>query len=300
MDRWQAMRVFCGVVDAQGFTAAQDRLGMTHSTASRHVKWLESELGTQLLQRNSRGLSLTDAGRSYYQSCVQLLEQLDAAEAALAQRRARVAGVLRITLPLAVGAIELGDWLPEFEQQFPDLELQLLCTDRLVDLVAEGVDAAVRISRQLPDSGLQARLLTHSPLVLVASPAYLMRQGVVQAPGQLAEHRALAFAAGPAPLRWSVVSGQGAVTEVQPHTALRTDSVATIFEAARAGRGIAALTWHTVRSAVERGQLVRVLPCFHLGQYSYHALYPRTRHLRPAVRAFVDFMARRYRQGPGG
>ncbi len=96
------------------------------------------------------------------------------------------------------------------------------------------------------------------------------------------------------------MSGQGAVTEVQPHTALRTDSVATIFEAARAGRGIAALTWHTVRSAVERGQLVRVLPCFHLGQYSYHALYPRTRHLRPAVRAFVDFMARRYRQGPGG
>ena len=173
MDRWQAMRVFCGVVDAQGFTAAQDRLGMTHSTASRHVKWLESELGTQLLQRNSRGLSLTDAGRSYYHSCVQLLEQLDAAEAALAQRRARVAGVLRITLPLAVGAIELGDWLPEFEQQFPELELQLLCTDRLVDLVAEGVDAAVRISRQLPDSGLQARLLTHSPLVLVASPAYL-------------------------------------------------------------------------------------------------------------------------------
>jgi len=294
------MRVFCGVVDAQGFTAAQDRLGMTHSTASRHVKWLESELGTQLLQRNSRGLSLTDAGRSYYHSCVQLLEQLDAAEAALAQRRARVAGVLRITLPLAVGAIELGDWLPEFEQQFPELELQLLCTDRLVDLVAEGVDAAVRISRQLPDSGLQARLLTHSPLVLVASPAYLMRQGVVQAPGQLAEHRALAFAAGPAPLRWSVVSGQGAVTDVQPHTALRTDSVATIFEAARAGRGIAALTWHTVRSAVERGQLVRVLPSSHLGQYSYHALYPRTRHLRPAVRAFVDFMARRYRQGPGG
>lgn len=102
MDRWQAMRVFCGVVDAQGFTAAQDRLGMTHSTASRHVKWLESELGTQLLQRNSRGLSLTEAGRSYYLSCVQLLEQLDEAEAALAVRRARVAGVLRITLPLAV------------------------------------------------------------------------------------------------------------------------------------------------------------------------------------------------------
>src|SRR5256885_13626730 len=90
---------------------------MTHSTASRHVKWLESELGTQLLQRNSRGLSLTDAGRSYYLSCVQLLEQLDAAEAALAQRRARVAGVLRITLPLAVGAIELGDWLRSEERR---------------------------------------------------------------------------------------------------------------------------------------------------------------------------------------
>jgi DNA-binding transcriptional LysR family regulator len=291
------MRVFCGVVDAQGFTAAADRLGITHSTASRQVKWLESELGTQLLQRNSRGLSLTDAGRDYYRSCVQLLEQLDAAESALARRRARVAGELRVTLPLAVGAIELGDWLPDFERQYPDLQLQLLCTDRLVDLVGEGVDAAVRISRQLPDSGLQARLLTHSPLVLVASPAYLMRHGVVHAPEALAAHRALVFATGPASLRWSVVSGQGDITEVQPSPSLRTDSVATIFEAARSGLGIAALTWHTVRFAIERGQLVRVLPCFHLGQYSYHALYPRTRHLRPAVRAFVDFMARRYRQG---
>jgi DNA-binding transcriptional LysR family regulator len=295
MDKWQAMRLFCSVVQARGFTAAADRLGITHSTASRQVQWLEAELGTQLLQRNSRGLSLTDAGRGYYACCQQLLEQLDAAEAALAQRRQRVAGVLRVTLPLAVGAIELGDWLPAFEQQYPDLELQLLCTDRLVDLVAEGVDVAVRISRQLPDSGLQARLLTPSALVLVASPAYLMRHGVVQAPGQLQDHRALAFAQGQAPLRWSVVCDQGQATEVQPRTALRTDCVATLYEAARAGRGIVALTWHTVRAAVERGQLVHVLPHHHLGQYSYHALYPRTRHLRPGVRAFVDFMARHYR-----
>lgn len=294
MDRLQAMRVFCGVVEAGGFSAAAERLGITHSTASRQVKWLEGGLGTQLLQRNSRGLSLTDAGRGYYAACVQLLQQLDAAEAAVAQREQKLAGTLRVTLPLAIGAIELADWLPAFEQQHPQLELQLLCTDRLVDLVGEGVDVAVRISRSLPDSNLHARLLAQSPLVLVASPAYLMRHGMVNSPQQLDQHRALVFSQGPGPLRWSVGTEQGRITEVQPRPALRTDCVATIYEAARAGQGIAALTWHTVRTAIGRGQLVHVLPHCHVGRYSYHALYPQTRHLPPKVRAFMDFMARHY------
>jgi DNA-binding transcriptional LysR family regulator len=300
MDRLQAMRVFRGVVEAGGFSAAADRLGITHSTASRQVKWLEDELGAQLLQRNSRGLSLTDAGRGYHAACVQLLEQLDAAEAAVALRAQRLAGTLRVTLPLAIGAIELADWLPAFEQQHPQLELQLLCTDRLVDLVSEGVDVAVRISPGLPDSSLQARLLARSPLVLVASPAYLMRHGMVGEPAQLDAHRALVFAQGPLALRWNVTGEDGQMVQAQPRAALRTDCVATIYEAARAGRGIAALTWHTVRAAIARGQLVHVLPECHVGQYSYHALYPQTRHVPPKVRAFVDFMARHYQSAQAG
>ena len=295
MDQLLAMRVFCAIVEAQGFSAAAERLDSTHSSVSRQLKRLEAELGVQLLNRTTRRFALTAAGQRYYEACVDILQRVESASQAMANEHQRVAGTLRVSVPLAIGTLELPDWLPAFQQRYPDIRLDLSCSDEMIDLVAHGFDVALRISQPLGDSSLVARRLAESDIVLVASPAYLARRGPPGAPDDLVEHELIAFSGSQTATEWALTPQQGEPVQVSLHGRLTTDVITAAYSAALAGVGIAAFTWHTVRAALACGDLVQVLPGCTLGKRIYYALYPHTRHVAPKVRAFVDFMSEHYR-----
>lgn len=295
MDQLLAMRVFCAIVEAQGFSAAAERLDSTHSSMSRQLKRLEAELGVQLLNRTTRRFSLTAAGQRYYASCVDILARVEAASQAMAHEHQRVAGTLRVSVPLAIGTLELADWLPAFQQRYPDIQLDLSCSDEMVDLVADGFDVALRISQPLGDSSLVAKTLVESNIVLVASPAYLARHGLPSAPQDLAKHELIAFSGSRTAAAWEVQTAQGDVVPVPLQGRLTTDAITAAYSATLSGVGIAAFTWNTVRPALARGHLVHVLPGCTLGKRLYYALYPHARHVAPKVRAFVDYMREHYR-----
>ena len=295
MDQLLAMRVFCAIVEAQGFSAAAERLDSTHSSMSRQLKRLEAELGVQLLNRTTRRFSLTAAGQRYYASCVDILARVEAASQAMAHEHQRVAGTLRVSVPLAIGTLELADWLPAFQQRYPDIQIDLSCSDEMVDLVADGFDVALRISQPLGDSSLVAKTLVESNIVLVASPAYLARHGLPSAPQDLAKHELIAFSGSRTAAAWEVQTAQGDVVPVPLQGRLTTDAITAAYSATLSGVGIAAFTWNTVRPALARGHLVHVLPGCTLGKRLYYALYPHARHVAPKVRAFVDYMREHYR-----
>ncbi|ASL43127.1 HTH-type transcriptional regulator DmlR [Burkholderia sp. AD24] len=295
MDQLLAMRAFRFIVEAQGFSAAAERLDTTHSRVSRQLKQLETALGVQLLNRNTRRFTLTAAGERYYKASVDILERVEAAAQAMANEHDKAAGLLRVSVPLAIGTLELTDWLPAFQQRFPDIQLELSCSDQFVDLVAEGFDVALRISGRLADTTLVAKTLTVSEVVLVASPAYLAQHGLPQTAHQLAEHELLTFTGALEVDEWLLISAQGTSTRVAPRSRLKTDTITALHAAALAGAGIAAFTRQTVQTDLKSGRLVQILPGCTLGSRHYYALYPQTRYVAPKVRAFVDHMAGHYR-----
>jgi DNA-binding transcriptional LysR family regulator len=290
MNQLHAMRVFCSLVEAQGFSAAAERLDTTHSSVSRHLQQLETELGVRLVNRTTRRLSLTAAGQEYHAACIDILERVDAA-AALCNDHQQPSGRLRVSLPLVVGTLELGQWLPAFEQRYPQIQLELACADRFVDLVAEGFDVAVRISGLLADTSLVARLLNVSPMVLVASPRYLETRDAPHDIGALSAHRLLGHMGGS---DWLLRTEDDVTMPIRPANGLRADTITSLYAAALAGAGIAAFTLATVKADLREGRLIRVLPQYTLGDRHYHALYPHARHLPGKVRAFVDFMVEHY------
>lgn len=296
MDQLLAMRVFRSIVDAQGFSAAAERLGTSHSTVSRQLKQLEATLGVQLINRNTRRFALTAAGERYFAASVDILERVDAATQAMSDEHQTVAGRLRVSVPLAIGTLELANWLPAFQKRYPDLHLDLSCSDQFVDLVAEGFDVALRISGPLADTSLVARTLTVSDIVLVASPAYLAQHGLPRTPQQLAKHALLSFSGAHAADHWVLTSGRGAPAHVELNGRLTFDAITALYSAALAGAGVAAFTRHTVQTDLARGHLVHLLPAYSLGARHYYALYPQTRYVAPKVRAFVDHMAEHYRE----
>ena len=293
MNQLLAMRAFRCIVECRGFTAAAERLDTTHSTISRQLQQLEAELGTRLINRNTRRFSLTTAGQQYYAACVDILDRLDQAALAVGQARETPSGLLRISAPVVIGTLELASWLPAFQQRYPEVEVDLSCDDRFVDLIAEGFDVALRICGPLADSSLVARLLTVSEMVLVASPTYVARHGLVRQVSELADHQLLAFAGGG---DWSLTDARGLTTAVRAQGRFKADSISSLHAAALAGVGIAAFTRATVQDDLLHGRLVQILPNYSLGQRHYYALYPHSRHVALKVQVFVEFMAEHYRK----
>ncbi|WP_322845213.1 LysR family transcriptional regulator [Pseudomonas sp. B33.4] len=292
MNQLLAMRAFRCIVECRGFSAAAERLDTTHSTISRQLQQLEAELGTRLINRNTRRFNLTTAGQQYYLACVDILERIDQAAVAIGQAHESPSGLLRISAPMVIGTLELANWLPGFQQRYPEIEVELSCDDRFVDLIAEGFDVALRICGPLEDSSLVARLLTVSDMLLVASPAYVARHGLVRQVRELAEHQLLAFAGGS---DWSLTDARGQATPVRVQGRFKADSISSLYAAALAGVGIAAFTRATVQDDLLSGRFVQILPNCSLGQRHYHALYPHARHVALKVKVFVEFMAEHYR-----
>jgi len=292
MDQLSAMRAYRSIIESGSFTKAAERLGTTHTSVSRQLGQLETQLGVRLLNRNSRNLTATEAGAQYYRDCVDILDRIDAARQRLNTDPELPSGVLRLSLPHAIGALELAQWLPGFMQRHPKIDLDLSCDDRMVDLVKGGFDMAIRISGPLADSSLGARELAVSERVLVAAPQYVAHRGLLRTIADLQSHTLLAYAAdGPA---LQLTSNSGEEAELKFGTRLRLDSILALHAGVIAGQGIAAFTFLTVRDDLAAGRLLRVLPQHHAGQRHYFALYPHARQLTPKVRAFTEYMRAHY------
>ncbi|NUO75505.1 MAG: LysR family transcriptional regulator [Lysobacter sp.] len=297
MDQWSAMRAYRAIVESGSFTRAAERLGTSHSTVSRLLRQLETHLGARLLHRDSRNLSLTEAGARYYRDCVDILERAQAAEQRASADPRQPSGTLRISLPHAIGALELKAWLPAFLQRYPRIDLDLCCDDRRVDLVKGGYDMAIRISAALRDSDLVARELAVSDRVLVAAPQYLAQQGLPRTPDDLRQHRLLAYSGDGITLALSRLEAgtpQAEEDRVECDGRLRLDSILSLHAAVLASLGIGAFTELTVREDLAAGRLIRVLPQYHAGRRRYFALYPNARQLAPKVRAYSEFMRAHY------
>ena len=208
--------------------------------------------------------------------------------------QAQPSGSLRINAPMAFGTLELAAWLPDFSRQYPHIHIDLVCNDRIVDLIDDGFDVALRLARGLPDSTLVARQLASSRTVAVASPAYLARHGHPATPQDLAQHNCLMYTSGEKPAEWSFTDADGAAHKVAVRGSLQANTSVALREAAVGGMGIASAAGFIVRDALRSGQLVEVLPGYTLRPRTLYALYPHSRQLSPKVRVFVDFAVQHY------
>ncbi|POD75094.1 LysR family transcriptional regulator [Pseudomonas syringae group genomosp. 3] len=293
MNQLNAIKAFRNLVEAGSFSSAAERMNTTHSTISRHLQQLEHVLGVQLVNRTTRQLSVTRAGEQYYLACIDILDRLEQAGLAVSHASQKLCATLRVSVPMVIGSLELANWLPAFQKRYPDIRLELSCSDQFVDVVAGGFDLALRIAESLTDTSLIARLLAVSEVRLVASPGYIARHGLPRTAHDLKHHQLLGFSGGSAD--WLLTSATGQSERVKPAGMLCSDSITALHAAALAHSGIAAFTEITVRQQLAQGHLVTILPDWTLGQRRYHALYPQTRHVSPAVRALIDFMVEHYR-----
>jgi DNA-binding transcriptional LysR family regulator len=290
MDRFADIETFVSVVDLGSFSAAADRLGTSKSAVSRRVSQLEQRLGARLLNRTTRRLSLTDAGRALHERARRILGDLDEAEAEVADTQSALRGRLKVATPLSFGLLHLRPALEAFLERHPDLEVELDLNDRQVDLVSEGFDLALRIGR-LSDSSLVARRISTVRRITVASPAYLARHGTPAHPMELTGHLGLRYSNLPRQEAWSYVAADG--TELRPRVPdrLAANNGEMLADAAERGLGITIQPTFIVHEAVAAGRLQRVLTDWKLVEQGMYLVYPPGRYLSQRVRAFSDHLA---------
>jgi DNA-binding transcriptional LysR family regulator len=294
--RLDDMLTFVRVVDASSFTAAAHRLGISKSVVSRRMSELENRLGTRLLNRTTRRLSLTEVGQAFYQRSVQILAEVDEAERAAASLSAAPRGVLRVNAPMSFGILHLGPAIASFLERYPDVEVDLDLNDRIVDLVEEGYDVAVRVGK-LRDSTLVARRLAPARRVVCGSPAYLAQHGRPRVPDDLTRHNCLVYTNAPLGEQW-LFPVDGVAHAVRVAGTMRSSNGDVLREAAIAGVGLVLLPTFIISDALARGALERVLPNYEPPGVAVAAVYPQSRHVSPKVRAFIDFLAARFGAEP--
>jgi DNA-binding transcriptional LysR family regulator len=299
MDRFDNMRVFAKVVESGSFTGAAARLGISTSMVSQHVKELEERLAARLLNRTTRKVSLTETGRAYFERCKRLLADLEETEQAVSDMHAAPRGALRLNAVPSFGILHLAPAIADFTARFPGISVELMLSERPVDLIAEGFDVAVRVE-EMPDSSLIARQLAPCRMVVCGAPSYFERHGVPRTLSDLSAHNCLMPAGDVLPYyhAWHLTAADGTALNISPIGNLRSNSGAVLKVAALAGHGLACLPTYFVGEALESGRLVTVLDDYMAPPLTLRALYPHNRHLSAKVRAFVDFLVARFGQEP--
>lgn len=295
MDRLDEINAFIAVADARSFTQAARRLGVSSAQVSKLVARLENRLGARLLNRTTRDVSLTDTGRAFLERARVILDDFQSLESSVREEDGP-RGLLRISAPVSFGAAELTPALLAFAAAYPEVSLDVSSSDRMVNLVEEGFDVAVRIG-QLVDSSLVARKLAAVRMVTCAAPSYLARTQTPPTLEDLASLEAIIDTNLAEPALWRFgVEGQPRDVRVQGR--LRFSGAQACVAAAVAGFGIARTPAFAAAEDLRAGRLKALLCDFEPEQIWVHAVYPHARHLAPKVRAFVDFLARRYAGEP--
>lgn len=298
MERLDCDRMFVAVLETGSFARAAQRLGASSGQSSKMISRLEALLGVQLIKRTTRALAVTEVGQAYYQRIKPLLDEFDALDDAVRNAAGAPSGALRITAPISFGASQLAAVLMEFAQAYPAIQLDVSFSDRLVNVVDEGFDIALRIGK-LDNSSLMARRLCPVRIVLAAAPGYLALRGMPETPEDLARHDCIIDTNFRDPFTWRFSPGQSVPEIAAPVTGrLRFSNADACLVAALNGLGIARIPSFIAGESFRRGLLQPVLPTMEAAALGLFAVYPPAHYLALKVRAFIDFLAQRYQGAP--
>lgn len=297
MDRFDDMRTFVLVADLSSVSQAAKRLNKASSAVSRRLKDLESRLSTQLLTRTTRQIVLTDAGQLFYERAKIILSELEDAEASVRSENSGLEGTLRLTTPASFGTAYLSPVITAFMLENPTLNFDIDMTDRQVDLIAAGLDLALRIGK-LQDSSLKSRRLAPIRVTVCASPAFLAEHGVPETPDDLARFPALCYSNSPSPTMWWYQSNSGESGRVRVNPRLLASSGEVIAQAAVAGIGIACEPTFIVGPELSAGTLVPVLQDYSWFDMALYVVYPSTSFLPNRTRAFIDYLVKEFGETP--
>ncbi|AET95608.1 LysR family transcriptional regulator [Caballeronia zhejiangensis] len=288
---------FAQVVDHQGFAPAGRALGMPKSTLSRRIAQLEEQLGVRLIQRSTRRFSVTEIGQSYYSHCKAMLIEADAAQQAIDLNRAEPQGIVRITCPVALLHARIGVILAEFMAMTARVTVHLEATNRVVDVIGEGIDVAIRVRPPpLKDSDLVMKVLGERRWCLVASPGLLQQTRAPEVPADLAALPSLDFCPPHTDHAWQLDGPEGRLAVIRHTPRFVTDDMIALREAAIAGAGVVQLPVMMVSDELALGKLVHILPAWMPKGGIIHAVFPSRRGLLPSVRTLIDYLAMRFEQ----
>lgn len=296
MDTLQAMKTFTAVVEAGSFVGAMETTQLSKPAVSRQVAELEAHLGTRLLQRTTRRLSLTSEGQTYYQRCKEVLLAVQEAEAEVGSSTGEAMGRLRIGAPQTFGALHLAALWGRFAAANPKVTLDIVLSDRLVDLVEEGYDLVVRIAR-LSDSNLVSRKLAETRMVLCASPPYLAQHGTPTHPSELAQHDVISYTYWSTGDVWSFEGPKGEIT-VRTRSRINANNGDTCRAAALAHQGVILQPDFLVSRDLREGSLVELMPAYRAAELGIFAVYPTRKQLPLKVRRLVDFLVEAFQAPP--
>jgi DNA-binding transcriptional LysR family regulator len=295
MDRITSLATFVKVVDSGGFAAAARALDVSPSSVTVHVRTIEERLGVRLLNRSTRKISLTEVGQAYYQRCVQILADLDDADHVALAMQSKPRGSLRLNASIAIPSL-IAPVIAEFVALYPEASIDMTMTDRMVDIVEEGFDLAIR-NIPVADSSLIVRKVAPYRFVICAAPEYLARRGTPQGPEDLPKHNCLIYAQSPWRNEWPL-SGPDGEARVAVSGNMRSNSAIALCSAALHGQGLLLTASFIVAEHIKAGRLVPVM-CDHLrGEYSIDAIYPHRHHVSAKVRTFIDMLAKHFRNNP--
>ena len=289
MDRIQGIRLFIRVVDLGSFSKAAADLGIGQPSATKLVAQLEAQLGARLLHRSTHGVTPTEIGKIYYEKCRLIAHHVEEAQSVAALMQSQLQGGLRITTSVAFGRRVLVPLVMRFMKLNPKLQIELSFEDRYVDLVAQGIDVAIRMGR-LADSTLGARFLGINPWVVVASPGYLAQRGTPRTLADLADHDALVYSTVQGDARWLFTAADGQLHPVAVRGPLRSNNLSALLAAARGGMGLAALPWYVAHESVKAGAVQPVLTDWSLPSQEIHAVYPSPRLVPAKVSGFIEWL----------
>ncbi|MFK7945049.1 MAG: LysR family transcriptional regulator [Paracoccaceae bacterium] len=289
MDRFETLRAFVQVIESGSLTKAADTLQVATSAVSRRIKELEERLGTQLLQRTTRQMRLTAAGEVFHNRAMQILQSLDEAEAEAGDQSRALSGPLRIAAPLSFGQSHLAPVLIDFAAEHAGLDLDVDFSDRMIDLVAEGHDLAVRIGN-LRDSSLIARKLAEVRGVVAAAPGFWDRHGRPSTPAELSRLPALCYSGSERIDNWAYTCPENAPGMVEMKAVMWATNGDFLRDAAISGQGVIMQPSFILHKAVERGALEPVLTDHNWQPVTIYVVYPQTRHLSARARAFIEFV----------
>ncbi|WP_331372258.1 LysR family transcriptional regulator [Sinorhizobium chiapasense] len=289
MDTLTRIRAFIDVVDAEGFSAAARRIGKSKALLSKYVRELEDELGALLLNRTTRQFSLTEAGHTYYRTASEILKEIDNLADLVRANNSDLRGRLRITVPRTFVDADIGQSLIDFGKLHPELSLEIVSDDRFIDLVEEGFDVAIRITR-LEDSTLIARKLDDFQVLLCASPDFVEKVGPLKHPTELSKISCILDTNGRSYSNWRFVEADGSPFTVPVGGPIEVNSPLASARAAVTGLGIAPVPDFIARPKIQSGELVTLFDDFLPKDRGIYAIYPHRRYLPAKVRTFVDFL----------
>ena len=297
MDTLDGIKTVVAVVETGSFTAASERLGMSKALVSKYIGEVEDSLGVRLLNRSTRRLALTEAGQRYYDQALPLLEEFEEMVDSVTGEQSSPRGLLRISVPVTFGEMSLAPLIPKFLQQYPDIGVDLQLSDKMIDMLEEGIDVVIRIGG-VDDSSLIAKHIQTLPLALCASPDYIQSRGRPKTPeelsGKLAKHDCIIDSNFRIGKHWPIICPNNITTSVEVSSRSMANSPRAVKEIALAGGGIGMIPRFIVQDALDDGRLEEILPEYRTLEFGLFAIYPHRRYLSRKVRCFIDFLVEEF------